>query len=153
MGMYYARTTGGFYDTVIHGNNIPADAVEITKEEHAALLQGQSEGKHIVGDTEGYPVLVDPAPQPLSIDDYQRAVQDALDNKARERNYDGILSLCTYVTSTNPGFAAEGQAGVAWRDAAWTKCYEVLTEVAVGTRLQPTVEELLAELPAMVWPA
>lgn len=84
--------------------------------------------------------------------DYQGAVQALLDDKAKERKYDGILSLCTYVTSTNPGFAAEGQAGVAWRDASWAKCYEVLTAVGAGTRTQPTVAELLAELPAMAWP-
>lgn len=95
----------------------------------------------------------DPAiEQPVTLTDYQNAVQNKLDDKARERNYDGILSLCTYVTSANPGFAAEGQAGVAWRDAAWAKCYEVLTAVGAGTRTQPTVAELLAELPAMDWP-
>lgn len=34
--MFYAKSTGGFYVRGIHGNNIPADAVEITNEEHAA---------------------------------------------------------------------------------------------------------------------
>lgn len=62
--MFYSKTTGGFYDTAIHGDNIPADAVEITAEQHAALLQGQSEGKQIVGDENGYPVLQDPPPAP-----------------------------------------------------------------------------------------
>lgn len=88
----------------------------------------------------------------VTLADYQDAVQSRLDEKAKERNYDGILSLCTYVTSANPACAAEGQAGVAWRDAAWAKCYEVLTAVGAGTRTQPTVAELLAELPAMDWP-
>ena len=27
--MFYSKSTGGFYDTAIHGDNIPADAVEI----------------------------------------------------------------------------------------------------------------------------
>lgn len=58
--MYYAKSTGGFYDLSIHGDNITADAVEITAEQHAALLQGQSEGKIITADENGYPVLVDP---------------------------------------------------------------------------------------------
>jgi hypothetical protein len=95
----------------------------------------------------------DPADTPpITLADYQDAVQDMLDAKAKERNYDDILSLCTYVASGNPLFAAEGQAGVSWRDAAWAKCYEVLAEVRAATRPQPTVEELIAELPAMVWP-
>lgn len=41
---------------------IPADAVEITTEEHAALLDGQSQGKRIVADIDGRPMLADPAP-------------------------------------------------------------------------------------------
>lgn len=57
----YSATTGGFYDTAIHGNNIPADAVEITDEQHAALLEGQSSGKIISADASGAPVLTDPA--------------------------------------------------------------------------------------------
>lgn len=79
------------------------------------------------------------------------AVQAHLDAKARERNYDGILSLCTYATSTNTTFAAEGQAGVVWRDACWAKCYEAMGEVVAGTRAVPTAAELIAELPAFTW--
>ena len=60
--MFYAKSTGGFYDTAIHGDNIPADAVEITTEEHAALLAGQGHGKIITADADGKPVLQDPPP-------------------------------------------------------------------------------------------
>jgi hypothetical protein len=59
--MKYAQSTGGFYNPAIHGDNIPADAVNITSEEHAALLQGQSAGKCIVADANGKPILVAPA--------------------------------------------------------------------------------------------
>lgn len=80
------------------------------------------------------------------------AVQGYLDTAARERGYDGILSLCSYATSTDPVFAAEGQSGVNYRDAVWRKCYEVLAAVGTGERQPPTEAELLSELPAMVWP-
>lgn len=60
--MYYSKSTGGFYSVEIHGENIPADAVEITAEEHAALLAGQSIGKRIVADLDGRPMLADPPP-------------------------------------------------------------------------------------------
>ena len=60
--MYYSESTGGFYSREIHGDNMPADVVEITTEEHAALLAGQSSGKRIVADPSGRPFLQDPPP-------------------------------------------------------------------------------------------
>jgi len=62
--MFYSKSTGGFYDTAIHGENMPADAVNITKEEHAALMAGQSSGKIITADANGRPFLMD-APSPV----------------------------------------------------------------------------------------
>lgn len=40
----------------------PSDAVEITSEQYAALLEGQSNGQHIVGDENGFPILITPEP-------------------------------------------------------------------------------------------
>ena len=63
---YYSAQTGGFYLREIHGDNIPADAVEITDEEHAALMDGQAQGKQIVAGKGGKPTLADqqtPEPQ------------------------------------------------------------------------------------------
>lgn len=97
--------------------------------------------------------ILPPAPSPLpQVPDYVTAVQAMLDAKARERRYDNILSACTYATSTQPKFQAEGQACVAWRDAVWSQCYELMEQVDAGTLAQPTIEELLAMLPTMEWP-
>lgn len=58
--MYYAKSTCGFYDQEVNGKkNIPADAVEITAEQYIALLNGQSNGKIIVADSRGHPLLED----------------------------------------------------------------------------------------------
>ncbi|MFI0489776.1 MAG: DUF4376 domain-containing protein [Yersinia sp. (in: enterobacteria)] len=62
--MKYAKSTGGFYCAAIHGDSIPIDAVEITIEAHAALLDAEAEGKRIVADEYGYPIAIDP-PQPV----------------------------------------------------------------------------------------
>lgn len=60
--MLYSKSTGGFYSRDINGDNIPEDAVEITAEQHAALLEGQSQGKIISADENGHPILIDPPP-------------------------------------------------------------------------------------------
>jgi hypothetical protein len=80
------------------------------------------------------------------------AIQSMLDDKAKERGYDSILSLCTYATSTAAKFSKEGQAAVEWRDEVWAKGYAILADVESGSRAIPTVDELLAELPSFVWP-
>lgn len=152
--MFYSKSTGGFYTREIHGDNIPADAVEITEAEHAALLEGQSMGKVIVADESGRPILQDLPPPTAEqiVTQYTAAVQKHLDDFARTRGYDGILSAATYATSTVPKFAAEGQYAVEARDATWAKCYEVLAAVEAGSRPMPTLDELLAELPVLTWP-
>ncbi|MFK4765479.1 tail fiber assembly protein [Desulfobaculum sp. SPO524] len=62
--MKYSATTNAFYIPELHGNNIPADAVEITAAEHRALLEAQARGKLIQPDANGRPVAVDPPPPP-----------------------------------------------------------------------------------------
>ena len=63
--MFYSEQTGGFYAREIHGAAIPTDAVEITNEQHAMLLAGQSAGQLITADEHGCPVLADPPPVSL----------------------------------------------------------------------------------------
>lgn len=58
--MKYSKLTGGFYSAEIHTPaQIPADAVEITAAEHAALLAAQASGKAIIADMAGKPIAVD----------------------------------------------------------------------------------------------
>jgi len=57
--MYYSKTTGGFYCAEVHGESMPFDAVEITKEAHQTLLNGQTAGRVIAADASGIPVLID----------------------------------------------------------------------------------------------
>ena len=59
MKIYYSHNTRGFYNSLVSGLNIPADAVEISKQVHQELLAGQAEGKIITPDNNGKPVLSD----------------------------------------------------------------------------------------------
>ncbi len=62
MEFFYSQNSGGFYSTDIHDSAIPADAVAISAEDHAALMEAQSQGRVIRADAEGRPVAVDPVP-------------------------------------------------------------------------------------------
>lgn len=79
------------------------------------------------------------------------SVQLYLDENARARGYDNIFTCISYVTSGSPTFNAEALAAAAWRDEVWLYCHEVLADVEVGGRPEPTVEEILAELPVINW--
>jgi len=111
------------------------------------------EATHIINNE---PVTIIPEPTPPTEEEITAsltaAVQGHLDSTARTRNYDGILSLCSYATSLDPVFHAEGQAGVEWRDACWRTSYQVMADVKAELRPIPTSVELIAELPIMVWP-
>ncbi len=81
------------------------------------------------------------------------ATQQRLDDFARTRNYDNILSACTYATDIDATFSAEGQYCVASRGATWRKLYEILGEVTAGIRPEPTCyADIEPELPALNWP-
>lgn len=88
---------------------------------------------------------------PLAVGDYAAAVQAHLDAKARERQYDSILSAITYRDDTNPQFAAEAAALFAWRSAVWTAAQGMLAGLGEGE--PPAVEDVIAALPAFAWPA
>jgi hypothetical protein len=81
------------------------------------------------------------------------ATQKRLDDFAQTRNYDGILSACTYATSAVPKFATEGQYCVEVRDTTWAALYDILGEVQAGTRPQPSgYADIEADLPVLTWP-
>lgn len=82
------------------------------------------------------------------------ATQKRLDDFAATRNYDGILSACTYAASVVPQFAAEGQCCMAARDSTWAALYTVMAEVQAGTRPMPTsFADVEPNLPVLAWPA
>lgn len=83
------------------------------------------------------------------------ATQSALDDFARTRGYDGILSACTYATDPNPVFSAEGQYCVTLRGQTWAALYQMLAEVEAGTRPIPSsFDDIAGELPtaSAAWP-
>jgi hypothetical protein len=95
-----------------------------------------------------------PVPTPEQIqDEIVTATQQRLDDFAKTRNYDGILSACTYAADPNPKFAFEGQYCIDARGATWTKLYEIMAEVEAGTRPMPSgYADIEGDLPVLAWP-
>jgi hypothetical protein len=57
---FYSASAHGFFSEDIHGEKIPADAVEIAHDAWLQLLQDQGDGKQIVADANGKPMSRDP---------------------------------------------------------------------------------------------
>lgn len=94
--------------------------------------------------------VIEPAPPTVS--DYEDAVQAHVDAAARSKLFRDGVTLASYTTSTNPQWASEAQAFVAWRDQVWAYAYQELARVMGGEREQPTVADIIAELPPISWP-
>lgn len=92
---------------------------------------------------------VPPAP---AMEDYRRAVQTHIDRTARQRRYDSAASCASYSASTNPVWAAEAAALIAWRDAVWAQIYAAEAGYTPDTP-PPSIAEVLGALPVIAWPA
>lgn len=83
---------------------------------------------------------------------YEEAVQEFIDNKARTRGYDSALSCVSYYNSTISQWKAEAVAFSAWRDDVWTYVLDTMDKVHRGEIERPTMQEFRQNLPKLVWP-
>lgn len=82
---------------------------------------------------------------------YEVAVQAHLDATAQARGYDNTYTCLSYLSSTDEIWRRESNAFNVWRDSVWRKCHEVMNAALAGEITTPTVEELIAQLPAIDW--
>lgn len=80
------------------------------------------------------------------------AVQRHLDAAVAERSYSSAAAAVSYVGDPHLQWDAEGRAVRDWRSAVWTACFAALEAVLAGERPPLTPEEMVAELPPLVWP-
>lgn len=113
----YSPSTQAFYDTNLHPS-YPVDAVEISTEQHTALLAGQSNGQVIMPGKDGKPVLAEPAPSHLHRWDGKAWVLDkaaasqllaeAIDNGTKAIN-DLVDEAYRHVTRFQPEYEVREQ--------------------------------------------
>jgi hypothetical protein len=72
----HSGSTRSFYRRDVHGTAIPADAVEVSAERYAELMQAQAAGQEIVPGPDG-PVAQAPAAAPVLVESVRRK-RDAL---------------------------------------------------------------------------
>lgn len=76
-------------------------------------------------------------------------VAQELDNFAKTRGYDSILSACSYATSSVPKYQVEGARAMTLRDASWVKAYETITAVTAHEIPPPAYEDI--GMPVLEW--
>lgn len=89
---------------------------------------------------------------PATVDDYRRAIQGVIDSTARSRRYEDGNSLASYFNSGREDWAAESRAFCGWRDSVWTWAYALFERVQSGEVGPPTVNEVLQDMPKIIWP-
>lgn len=125
-------------------NVIVVDSLDVIP----GLIDGTSAG---IGDTwNGTEFIKPPAPLP-TLEDYDAALTARLDAEARTHRYADRISCSVRAGYPGP-FQAEGIAFAQWMDACNMVGYTMLAEFQAGHIPQPTIAEVLAALPVMVWP-
>lgn len=84
---------------------------------------------------------------------YKGAFDAHLDKVAGQRQYDSRYTITAYAISTNPAWAAEANAFIAWRDACLIYMFSLMSSVEAGESAAPTIAEFIGGMPEIAWPA
>jgi hypothetical protein len=142
--MYFSKTKG-FVDEAIFGA-LPEDAISLTDERYAELMDGQFKGKNIKPDAEGIPQL---AERPALTSDqifkmYEGSAEQLMKDVAQEWGYSSIIDAASYVNSTNKQYKAEAEALIQWRDLIWAKI-----EALKAKKPAASAEKFISQLPTV----
>lgn len=99
--IYYSASNLGFYHNTFN-EYLPEDVTEISSNDYKVLLNGQSKGKIIVPDENGYPILKDVEVSPRDkilneIYDLENLVSERRRREAISGDYNSV----TYITEIN----------------------------------------------------
>ena len=143
MTMYFKD---GFFDNT-DGGFVPESAVKISQDKYIELLNGQSQGKQIVADKTGNPVLIDPQPSVahvLNLDTLTWEIspekQTALLAETQTRLIANIDEHAAKIYSTWTPFESEyrerQEAAEAFKSANYEgECSRYITDFAQRARL------------------
>lgn len=102
-----------------------------------------------------FTIVKNPAPPQPTVQEilkkYQLAVQAHLDSIAQSRDYDNTYTCLSYLSSTDQTWNRESHAFNVWRDQVWRKCHQILNSFMAGQIQQPSIQELISQLPVIDW--
>lgn len=104
--------------------------------------------------------LVSRTKQDISIEEIQQQIQKELesaldahiDSVAQAKRYDNRITASLRAAAVDSPWHAEGVAFMSWMDACYAASHVILNDVQAGVKEIPTKEELISEMPVMVWP-
>jgi hypothetical protein len=106
--LFFAATLS--FDDVPDAGDVPEGAIDITSDQRRALLAGQTDGKKIAADENGYPILVD---RPVPARDF---LSEAVAETARLRAFaDYAITPLQYAVDLDEATAAELASLKAWK--------------------------------------
>lgn len=88
----------------------------------------------------------------LSMEDYENAINNLLDETAQAKQYTSRSSIVEYALSTNSTWKNEALAFISWKDAVLLSAYNTLEQVQSGSIQQPSLQEFVSALPTITWP-
>lgn len=116
--MLFSKKTLGFYHPELVYNDLPDDVIEITEEEHEALMNGQSAGMVIVVDDKSnkpvleVPVMTNEAKATI----IRGYASNALNEFAKTKHYESTDDAISYLSSKNKTSVADAKKIVDARD-------------------------------------
>lgn len=93
----------------------------------------------------------------ILLKNYEEAIDNLIDSKAKEYNYDNVYTMVSYKGDPNPKFDREARSMFLWRSQVWTTVNTLLQnflsslgENGLDTEEIPSIGNILAALPVFV---
>lgn len=133
--------------------NENGELVDVVRTELVPVVK--TETRMVTKTVRVYKIVGNPLPPQPTVEEilkgYEDAVQKYLDKTAQSKGYDNTYTCLSYLSSTDEIWNREANAFNSWRDRVWRKCHEILNAFMAGEIAQPTVEELIEQLPVIDW--
>jgi len=165
MKRYYSLENKGFYIEGLH-NEIPSNAIEISKEDHEYFLNTLNNGGSVEIVNGKGQAKEKPAPTQVEIikeviAQNMIALQNAIDLKAQSLGYDSAISCVAYsdsvsITAKDPvsiqleRFRREGVAMQKWVSQVWALAVVYQNEVLAGTKPLIGADDAVSLMPPLV---